>query len=166
MPRSNQSGGPWGSGSKPPDLEEFLRRSQGMLGGLLPGNLGGRGIALIALAAIALWGFSGFFRVEPDELGVVLRFGKFVREAQPGLNYHLPYPIETALTPQALRVNKIDIGFDLRRGSTLRDVPEESLMLTGDENIVDVNFSGLWKIKPNRVGDYLFNVQSPESTGQ
>ena len=164
MPLSNQSGGPWGSGSKPPDLEEFLRRSQGMLGGFLPGNLGGRGIALIALAAIALWGFSGFFRVEPDELGVVLRFGKFVREVQPGLNYHLPYPIETALTPQALRVNKIDIGFDPRRGSTMRDVPEESLMLTGDENIVDVNFSVLWRIKPNRVGDYLFNVQSPEST--
>jgi membrane protease subunit HflK len=134
------------------------------LRGLLPGNLGGRGIALIALAAIALWGFSGFFRVEPDELGVVLRFGEFVREVQPGLNYHLPYPIETALTPQALRVNKIDIGFDLRRGSTMRDVPEESLMLTGDENIVDVDFSVLWKVKPNRVGDYLFNVQSPEGT--
>ena len=161
---SNQSGGPWGSGSKPPDLEEFLRRGQGMLGGLLPGNLGGRGIALIAIAAFALWGFSGFFRVEPDELGVVLRFGKFVREAQPDLSYHLPYPIETALTPQALRVNKIDIGFDLGLGSTMRDVPAESLMLTGDENIVDVNFSVLWKIKPNRVGDYLFNVQSPAST--
>jgi len=169
MPWSNQSGGPWGSGPqsrgpKPPDLEEFLRRSQDRLRGLMPGNLGGRGVALIAVAAVVLWGFSGFFRVEPDELGVVLRFGKFVREVQPGLNYHLPYPIETALTPQALRVNKIDIGFDLRRGSTMRDVPEESLMLTGDENIVDVNFSVLWKIKPNRVGDYLFNVQSPEST--
>jgi len=124
MPWNNQSGGPWGSGSrgpwgsgpqsqgpKPPDVEEFLRRSQDRLRGLLPGNLGGRGIALIALAAVALWGFSGFFRVEPDELGVVLRFGKFEREVQPGLNYHLPYPIETALTPQALRVNKIDIGF-------------------------------------------------------
>jgi membrane protease subunit HflK len=163
MPRSNQSGGPWGSGSKPSDLEEFLRRSQDMLGSLLPGNLGSRGIALIALAAIALWGFSGFFRVEPDELGVVMRFGKFQREAPPGLNYHLPYPIETALTPPALRVNKIDIGFG---GSTMRDVPAESLMLTGDENIVDVNFSVLWKIKPNRVGDYLFNVQSPEGTVQ
>jgi hypothetical protein len=78
MPSSNGSGsrGPWGSGPQP-DLEEFLRRSQDKLGGLLPGNLGGRGIALIALAAIALWGFSGFFRVEPDELGVVMRFGKF-----------------------------------------------------------------------------------------
>src|SRR3974377_589473 len=172
MPWNNQTGGPWGSGPrgpwgsgpqsqgpKPPDLEEFLRRSQDRLRGLMPGNLGGRGFALIAVAAVVLWGFSGFFRVEPDELGVVLRFGKFVREAQPGLNYHLPYPIETALTPQALRINKMDIGFDLRR-----DVPAESLMLTGDENIVDVHFSVLWKIKPNRVGDYLFNVQSPEST--
>jgi membrane protease subunit HflK len=130
----------------------------------MPGNLGGRGFALIALAAIALWGFSGFFRVEPDELGVVLRFGKFMREVPPGLSYHLPYPIETALTPHALRVNKIDIGFDLRGGSTMRDLPEESLMLTGDENIVDVNFSVLWKVNPGRVGDFLFNVQSPEST--
>jgi membrane protease subunit HflK len=177
MPWSNQTGGPWGSGPrgpwgsgpqsqgpKPPDLEEFLRRSQDRLRGLMPGNLGGRGFALIAVAAVVLWGFSGFFRVEPDELGVVLRFGKFVREVQPGLNYHLPYPIETALTPQALRVNKIDIGFDLRRGSTMRDVPEESLMLTGDENIVDVDFSVLWKVKPGHVGDFLFNVQQPEGT--
>src|SRR5690349_12908637 len=169
MPWSNQSGGPWGSGPqsrgpKPPDLEEFLRRSQDRLRGLMPGNLGGRGFALIAVAAVVLWGFSGFFRVEPDEVGVVLRFGQFVREVQPGLNYHLPYPIESALTPQALRVNKIDIGFDLRRGSTMRDVPEESLMLTGDENIVDVQFSVLWKVTPGHVGDYLFNVQQPEGT--
>jgi modulator of FtsH protease HflK len=178
MPWSNQTGGPWGSGSRgpwgsgsqqpggprPPDLEEFLRRGQEKLRSWLPGNLGGRGIILIALAAVALWGFSGFFRVEPDEVGVVLRFGQFVREVQPGLNYHLPYPIETALTPQALRVNKIDIGFDTRRGTTMRDIPEESLMLTGDENIVDVDFSVLWKVKPTQVGDYLFNVQNPEAT--
>ena len=111
MPWNNQSGGggPWGSGSRgpwgpgsqqpgggsrPPDLEELLRRSQDKLRGMLPGNLGGRGVALIALAAIVLWGFSGFFRVEPDELGVVLRFGKFVREVQPGpVSYtHLTLP--------------------------------------------------------------------------
>jgi len=182
MPWNNQSGGgPWGSGSKgpwgsgpqsqgprPPDLEDFLRRGQDKLRAILPGNLGGRGLALLVLAVIALWGFSGFFRVEPDELGVVLRFGQFNREVQPGLNYHLPYPIETALTPQALRVNKLNIGFresdDMRRGTTLRDVPEESLMLTGDENIVDVDFSVLWKVKPNAVGDYLFNIQNPEGT--
>jgi membrane protease subunit HflK len=165
MPRSNQPGGPWGSGQpRPPDFEEFLRRGQDRLRGLTPGNLGNRGFALIALAAVVLWAFSGFFRVEPDEVGVVLRFGKFVREVQPGLNYHLPYPIETALTPQALRVNKIDIGFNPSRGSTMRDVPEEALMLTGDENIVDVDFSVLWKVKPNRVGDFLFNVLQPEGT--
>src|SRR5262249_32880421 len=120
MPRSSQSGGPWGSGPRgSPDFEEFLRRGQDRLGGLMPGNLGRRGVALIALAAVGLWAVSGLFRVEPDEVGVVLRFGKFVHEVQPGLNYHLPYPIETALTPQALRVNKIDVGFNLRRGSTL-----------------------------------------------
>src|SRR5271155_4505885 len=183
MPWSNQSGGggPWGSGSRgpwgsgpqsqgprPPDLEEFLRRSQEKLRNLMPGNLGGRSIALIALAAVVLWGFSGFFRVEPDELGVVLRFGKFVREVQPGLNYHLPYPIETALNPPALRINKIDIGMrpveDIRRGTSVREVPEESLMLTGDENIVDVDFSVLWKVRPSSVGDYLFNIQNPEGT--
>ncbi len=185
MPWNNQSGsgGPWGSGSRgpwgsgpqqpgggsrPPDLEEFLRRSQDRLRGMLPGNLGGRGIALIALAAIVLWGFSGFFRVEPDELGVVLRFGKFVREVQPGLNYHLPYPIETALTPPALRVNKTDVGIrpveDVGRRTSVRELPEESLMLTGDENIVDVDFSVLWRVMPNHVADYLFDVQNPEGT--
>jgi membrane protease subunit HflK len=184
MPWSNQGGGPWGSGGgsgkgpwgsgpqqsgpTPPDLEEFLRRSQDKLRTVLPGNLGGKGLALIVLAAVFIWGLSGFFRVDPDELGVVLRFGKFVREVPPGLNYHLPYPIESVLTPKALRVNKIDIGMrvveDLRRGSTIRDVPEESLMLTGDENIVDVDFSVLWKVKLNGVGDYLFNIQQPEGT--
>jgi membrane protease subunit HflK len=182
MPWSNQ-GGPWGSGPKgpwgsgpqssgpgTPDLEELLRRSQDKLRNVLPGgNLGGRGIALIALAAVALWGLSGFFRVEPDELGVVLRFGKYVRDAKPGLNYHIPYPVESVLTPKVTRVNRIDVGMrlveDLRRGTTMRDVPEESLMLTGDENIVDVDFSVFWVIKPDQgASQYLFNIQSPEGT--
>ena len=88
---------------------------------------------------------------------------------QPGLNYHLPYPIETVLLPKALRVSTISIGMTLiedpaRRGRTMRDVPEESLMLTGDENIVDVDFTVLWRIKPNGVGDFLFNIQNPEGT--
>jgi membrane protease subunit HflK len=172
MPWNNQSGGPWGAGGKnltPPDLEELLRRGQDKLRAVLPGGyLGGQGIALIALVAVAIWGFSGFFRVDPDELGVVLRFGKYVRDAQPGLNFHLPYPIESALTPKVTRVNRVDIGMrsvdDLRRGSASRDVPEESLMLTGDENIVDVDFSVFWLIKPNGAGDYLFNIQQPEGT--
>jgi len=185
MPWSNQGGGPWGGGGsnpkgpwgsgpqstgpRPPDLEEMLRRGQDKLKTVLPGgNLGGKGFALLVVAAIALWGFSGFYRVEPDELGVVMRFGKYVRDAKPGLNYHLPYPVETVLTPKVTRVNRIDIGMrlieDPRRATGIRDVPEESLMLTGDENIVDVDFSVFWMIKPGGAGDYLFNIQDPRTT--
>jgi modulator of FtsH protease HflK len=183
MPWKNQGGGPWGSGPKgpwgqgpqsvgprPPDLEDLLRRGQDKMQQLLPGgHLSGMGIALILLGALAIWGLSGFFRVQSEELGVVLRFGKHVRTVQPGLNYHLPYPIETVQLPKALRVNTISIGMTLiedaaRRGRTMRDVPEESLMLTGDENIVDVDFTVLWRIKPDGVGNFLFNIQNPEGT--
>jgi modulator of FtsH protease HflK len=182
MPWSNQGGGPWGSGPKgpwgsgpqssgpnPPDLEEILRRSQDKLRSVLPGgSLGGKGAIIIALLAVLLWGFSGIYQVAPDELGIVLRFGEYVRDAQPGLNIKFPYPIETVLTPKVLNINRIDIGMrvedGLRRGTSWRDVPEESLMLTGDENIVDVDFTVLWRIKPNGAADYLFNIQSPEGT--
>ena len=185
MPWSNQGGGPWGSGGgskgpwgqgpqssgpTPPDLEELLRRSQDKLKSVLPGgNLGGRGVLLIVIAAMVVWGFSGFFKVEPDELGAVLRFGKYTRDATPGLNYHLPYPIETVLTPKVTRVNRIDIGMRLiedprRTSPQIRDIPEESLMLTGDENIVDVDVSVFWQVKAGGAGDYLFNIQNPEGT--
>ena len=186
MPWSNQGGGPWGSGGggskgpwgsgpqssgpTPPDLEELLRRGQDKLKTVLPGgSLGGRGILLIVLAAVVVWGFSGFFKVEPDELGVVLRFGKYTRDATPGLNYHLPYPVETVLTPKVTTVQPIHIGMrlleDPRRGSPqMRDVPEESLMLTGDENIVDVDFTVFWQVKIGGAGDFLFNIQNPQGT--
>ncbi|MBI3699214.1 MAG: FtsH protease activity modulator HflK [Afipia sp.] len=184
MPWQNQGGGPWGSGpkgpwgsgqqpsgSRPPDLEDLLRRGQDKLQTLLPGgNFSGMGVALVVLAALVIWGLSGFFRVQSEELGVVLRFGKHVRTLGPGLQYHLPYPVETVLLPKALRVSTLSIGMriidDSRRGggTTIRDVPEESLMLTGDENIVDVDFTVLWRIKPDGVGDFLFNIQNPEGT--
>ncbi|MGP9811508.1 FtsH protease activity modulator HflK [Rhodopseudomonas sp. NSM] len=185
MPWKNQGGGPWGSGPKgpwgsgpqssgsgprPPDLEDLLRRGQDRLQQLLPGGyFSSLGIAIAVLGALTIWGLSGFFRVQSEELGVVLRFGKHVRTVQPGLNYHWPYPIETVLLPKALRVSTISIGMTLindpaRRGTTARDVPEESLMLTGDENIVDVDFAVLWRIKPDGVGNFLFNIQNPEGT--
>jgi membrane protease subunit HflK len=183
MPWKNQSGGPWGSGPKgpwgsgpqpvgprPPDLEDLLRRGQDRLQQLLPGGFfSGVGIGLIVLVIAAVWLLSGVFRVQSEELGIVLRFGKYNRDAQPGLNYHLPYPIETVLLPKALRVNTTSIGMTLiedpsRRGRAIRDVPEESLMLTGDENIVDVDFTVLWRIKPMGAADYLFNIQNPEGT--
>jgi membrane protease subunit HflK len=147
-----------------------LRRGQDRLQQLLPGGyFSGLGIGLIILGVVAIWLMSGFYRVQSEELGIVLRFGKYVRDAQPGLNYHLPYPIETVLLPKALRVNAISIGMTLiddpaRRGRTMRDVPEESLMLTGDENIVDVDFTVLWRIKPKGAADFLFNIQNPEGT--
>src|SRR6202051_1637230 len=183
MPWKNQGGGPWGSGPKgpwgsgpqsvgprPPDLEDLLRRGQDRLQQLLPGGyFSGLGIALVLVGALAIWAMSGFYRVQSEELGIVLRFGKYVRDAQPGLNYHLPYPIETVLLPKALRVSTISIGMTLiddpaRRGRTLGGVPEESLMLPGDENIVAVDFPVLWRIKPKGAADYLFNIQNPEGT--
>jgi membrane protease subunit HflK len=171
MPWSNQGGGPWGSGSKgssPPDLEELLRRSQDKLRTVLPGGLGGKGLILVALTILVIWAVSGFFKVEPDERGVVLRFGKYAWDANPGLNYHLPYPIETVLTPKVTRVNRMEIGMrfveDSRRGTTTRNVQEESLMLTGDENIVDVDFAVFWLVKPGGVSQYLFNINDPEGT--
>ena len=183
MAWKNQGGGPWDSGPKgpwgsgpqssgprPPDLEDLLRRGQDRLQQLLPGgHFSGVGIVLVLLVVVVIWGLSGFYRVQSEELGVVLRFGKYQRDAQPGLNYHLPYPIERVLLPQALRVNTLSIGMTViddpaRRGRSIRDVPEESLMLTGDENIVDVDFTVLWRIKPNGVADYLFNIQNPAGT--
>jgi len=184
MPWNNQGGGPWGSGPKgpwgsgpqssgptPPDLEEFLRRGQDKLRSVMPGGgLGGRGILLIVIIAVVFWFATGIYFVQPDETGVVMRFGAHVRDATWGMNYHLPYPIETAITPKVTHVNRIDVGMrvveDSRRGGTEpRDVPEESLMLTGDENIVEVEFSVFWRIKPDQgASEYLFNIQNPEGT--
>ena len=114
-----------------------------------------------------IWVLSGLYRVLPDEQGVVLRFGKFIKTTQPGLNYHLPFPIERVLTPKVTKVNRIDVGFrgaksDSGRSSGIGEVPEESLMLTGDENIVDINYSVFWVIKD--AGKFLFNIQSPVET--
>jgi modulator of FtsH protease HflK len=182
MAWKNQGGGPWGSGPKgpwgsgpqssgpnPPDLEDLLRRGQDKLQSLIPGgHISAMGVILVILIAVVGWGLSGFFRVQSEELGVVLRFGKHVRTVQPGLNYHLPYPIETVLLPKALRVSTLNVGMRVEEGrsgsTTMRDVPQESLMLTGDENIVDVDFTVLWRIKADGVGNYLFNIQAPEGT--
>ena len=167
-PTGGNGGGPWGPpprGSQPPNLEDLLRQGQERFRSMLPGSLGGgRGVVLILLIVIAVWGASGFYRVLPDEQGVVLRFGQWVKTTLPGLHYHLPTPIESVLIPSVTTVHREEIGFRSGEGrnGTARAVPEESLMLTGDENIVDINFSVFWRIKD--AGAYLFNLDRPEIT--
>jgi membrane protease subunit HflK len=163
--------GPWGQGpnnsNRQPDLDDLIRQAREMLkGSLPPGSLGSRSFALFFLIIVAFWAATGFYRVNPDEQGVVTRFGAVYETTQPGLNYHLPWPIDSVQTPAVLRVNRVDIGFralsDAARADTMREVPEESLMLTGDENIVDIDFAVLWVIAD--APSFLFNVQRPELT--
>ena len=160
-------GGGGGNGPQPPNVEEAIRKSQEMLRKLIPGGIGsGRMPILLVLIAIGLWLASGFYRVLPDEQGVVTRFGAYISTTPPGLNYHMPYPIEDVVTPRVTRVNRAEIGFrsagDSGRSDLVRGLPDESLMLTGDENIVDINFVVFWVIKD--AGQYLFNIRDPDET--
>ena len=174
----NQS--PWGTppgggnggfrrGPTPPDIDEIIKKIQNTINRFFGGGKGGNKPLLFGLIIlVVIWALSGLYRVLPDEQGVVLRFGKFVNTTQPGLNYHFPYPIESALTPKVTKVNRIDIGFRSERdsgfgtGGGVADVPEESLMLTGDENIVNIDFSVFWVIKD--AGKFLFKIQDPQGT--
>lgn len=186
MPWSNQSGGgggggwkgggggPWGQGpsgpNNQPDLEEILKRGKDQFKQVLPSSgLPGPLLLLIGIVAAAFIAYYGFFfRVNQDEQGVVLRFGKYHRIVEPGLHFRLPYPIEEVRLPPTARQNIIEVGF--RSGVSQRgfgtggviDRPEESLMLTGDENIVDIDFVVQWKIRDAR--EFLFNIQNPEVT--
>ena len=161
---------PWGGGGRgggfqPPDFEASLRRFQNALRHWLPGGGlgGGRGWALGIAIVVLLWLVSGFYRVEPDQEGIVLRWGAFDRKATPGLNYHLPSPIEEALTPTVTRINRVEVGYRSNQGvARTTEIPEESLMLTGDENIVDINFTVFWLVKDAE--NYVFNIRNPELT--
>jgi membrane protease subunit HflK len=167
--------GPWGGGGRgggpsmpqPPDFEELLRRGQDRFRRALPGGFGGgRVVGLAVLAGVALWFASGFYRVQPGELGVEMLFGKYLRVTTPGLNYWLPRPIGQVVTPNVDRTNQINIGFrgtgDIGGTGAMRDVPQESLMLTGDQNIIDIDFVVQWRIKD--ASDFLFNIREPEPT--
>ncbi len=155
-------------GPTPPNIDEVISKLQSIINRFLGGGKGGAKPIIIGLIILLIvWTLSGLYRVLPDEQGVVLRFGKFVKTTQPGLNYHLPFPIENVLTPKVTKVNRMDIGFRSERDSGfssggVADVPEESLMLTGDENIVNIDFSVFWVIKD--AGNFLFKIQDPEGT--
>jgi len=186
MPWQNQSGGPWGGGggggqgpwggrggggggNPPPDLEEMLRRSQDKLKNIIPGGgSAGKFIPFILIIVAGLWLATGFYRVQPDEQGIELIFGKWNKlMTTEGLHWNWPSPIGTIYTPKVTRSNRVEIGYrgsgdGSRRGSSVRDVNEESVMLTSDENIVELQFTVLWKIK--NAGEYLFNIRDPEAT--
>ncbi len=170
---SGNNGGPWGQGPRntgggggsPPDLEEILRRGQDRLRRVFPRRSGGGSginplyIVLIVIVVLAVVAYNFFtFRVEPDQQGVVLRFGEFNRQVGPGLNFRMPAPIETVYTPSVQRVNQVTVG----RGADGRVVSDESLMLTADGNIVDIAFSVSWRVRDPR--EYLFNLRNPDTT--
>jgi len=121
----------------------------------------GRMVALFLVVFFALWAGSGFFLVQPDEQGVIQRFGKWARTVEPGLHYHLPAPIEQVARPKVMFENRIEIGFR-KEASAKQSLAEESQMLTGDENIIDVNFVVLWRITDAR--KFMFNIRDPEYT--
>lgn len=189
MPWQNQNGGgPWGGGggggggqgpwggrggggggNPPPDLEEMLRRSQDKLKNIIPGGgSAGKFIPLILLVVLGLWLTTGFYRVQPDEQGIELVFGKWNDlPTEQGLHWNWPSPIGDVYTPKVTRSNRVEIGYrggsdGSRRGGSVRDVNEESVMLTSDENIVELQFTVLWKIA--NAGEYLFNIRDPEAT--
>ena len=175
--------GPWGGGrpgNVAPDIDEAIAWLQNLVRGGLGGGGGsggrrpgrslpaGRGLALLGAAAVLVWLATGFYRVEPDEQGVVLRFGAYDRTTPPGLSYHIPWPIESVQTPAVTRINRVEVGYrsgasgqiDSGRDVSGRDVLAESLMLTGDENIIDIDFAVFWRI--SNASAYLFATRDPD----
>ena len=169
--KSGGGGGPWGqgpwgqgpSGGQQPDLEEILKRGQDKLKQVMPGSgLPGPLLLLIGAAVAAFIAWYGFtFTVGPNQLGVVMQFGQFVRAEPPGLHFRLPPPIEEVLLPNVTDQQTIDVGL---RGTGRGQPTESTLMLTADGNVVDVRFVVYWRIKTDGVRDYLFNIQNPEVT--
>jgi membrane protease subunit HflK len=154
----------------------MLRRSQEGLKQILPSGFGGRGFAILVLVAVLAWLLSGLYTVGPNEIGLNLIFGKYIGKTQAGLNYNLPGPIGSVLKLAVTDRNITDVGFreepaiveGRRRGSPSAprgpEAPEESLMLTGDENIADVKFRVIWQIDPAKPEDYAFNVANQAGT--
>lgn len=161
----NRSGGQ-GSGPEHPDLEDLLRKTRENFGnGFLPQK------SLIffgILIAVILWLSGGVYRIQPGEHAVIQRFGEYTRtQDQPGLGFHMPYPIETSEVLNVTLDRRINIGFEERGfsriGSTQKmDIPAESLMLTADANIVDIDVVVLWNI--GEADKFLFNIKEQEDT--
>jgi modulator of FtsH protease HflK len=156
---------PWGnnSGKKnnqgQDDLQKMWEESKQKFSSFIPPRGSKFFIGGILGVAFLLYAATGFYRILPDEHGVVMRFGKWTRTVhEPGLHYHFPYPIENVLSPKVTAVNRLEIGFRNKADGTSQKIPQESRMLTGDENFVDLDFTVFWVIKD--AGQFLFNVRN------
>jgi membrane protease subunit HflK len=182
MSWNNQGGGPWRSGQgpwgqgpggiQPPgDLEEMLQRLQASLRALLPGGgggLAGRGAIFVVLVAVLLWFAWGFYTVQPNEVGINLLFGRYTGKTSAGLNYNMPWPVGAVIKAPVWDQKITEVGYRGEADSDNRNnrsqAPEESLMLTADQNIVDVQFRVSWQIDPAKPEDFVFNIRHPEET--
>ncbi|OPZ77070.1 MAG: Modulator of FtsH protease HflK [Alphaproteobacteria bacterium ADurb.Bin438] len=164
------SNNPWNNGNLENDdnVKEFKPKKKG--DGMPPIHFS-LGIKVAIAIVFGLWLLTGFYEVHPEEQGVVLRFGKYVGTTGPGLNYHLPYPIENVLLPNITRENRIAIGlradashyeYSKKNYRDIQSRPDEAVMLTGDENIVELEYTITWKIKDSK--QFLFKVKDPEIT--
>jgi modulator of FtsH protease HflK len=165
-------GGPFGPNGPFPDIDSLIRQAQAFIRGILPGGrgVGAGGLTILVAVVVALWFASGFYRVQPDEQGIVLRFGAYKYWTAPGLHWHIPWPIEEVELPAVTRINRTEIGFRSGAGGRVeagtdtsgRDVLAESLMLTGDENIIDIDVAVFWRIRANEASKFLFNARRPD----
>ncbi len=176
---------PWGNGGNdqgPPDLDDVVRQIQEKLRGLFGMSGGGSGsgrggdsgqggsghslsfgVGAIALVVAVLWGASGFYTIDQADRGVVTRFGKYIETTEAGLHWHLPYPVETVEVVNVEQIRNVEIGYRSGLdGQGMRAIDRESLMLTQDENIVDLKLAVQYRVKDAR--DYLFNVRNPDVT--
>lgn len=163
----------WGNKNNggPPDLEELLRKLNDKISGLMGGKGGtgkpsvpggsaqgfGGGIGLIAIIVVLIWLASGFYIVDASQRGVVLRFGKQVEISQPGPRWHFPYPIEAVEVVNLSQVRTVEVGY---RDNVKNKIPQESLMLTDDENIIDIQFAVQYFLRDP--SEYLFNNRMPD----
>ncbi|TAN58709.1 MAG: FtsH protease activity modulator HflK, partial [Rhodospirillales bacterium] len=163
-PGWGEGGNPWGRG-KGPDIDDLVKKGQERLRGLFSNGAKGGGILIAVL--ILGWLVTGFYRVQPEEQGVVVVFGKWTDTTQPGLHYNWPSPIGSVYKPRVTRINRVEVGVRSQpegrsRSNASSNVSEESQMLTGDENIVDIGFIVQWRIKD--AGEFLFKIRDPQGT--
>jgi membrane protease subunit HflK len=154
--KSNNNG--WNPNNKNDDLDKILNLYKDKFSNFF--SKGPKSFFMGFIIIVFLWLISGFYTISPEEQGVVLRFGKYTSISSPGLNYHIPAPIEKVIKVPVTTTRNVEVGFRTQNAESIRNVDEESLMLTGDENIVDLNFVVQWFVSD--AAKYVFNIRNPD----